>query len=722
MNINIAQYTRRLIVAATLFVVACCGVSAHEEEEHSETYQRLWPKYVEAYKNYDNARGVALSDSLFHAAMDAGMPHLAIRFLTVQIKYECNIDSNYAAVDRIVNRVLKLAEKYNYVEMFYSAVSFRVTYFINNGKYDEALSYQSEMLKYAKQHGHYYGMVIGHVSLGNFHRKRLSITQAIYEYEQAIEAYRKYSSNPEIGSHYIRIAECYVVVGNFEKAVEAADMGLKYDVKNYNYCGLNAYKAFAQFMLDRDSDFEKSYELYMSDNSIVPNVQMYVRRCLEVMKLMHDGKMDEAEKEFTKDGMGAFKQYVEMAYYKRRGEYAKVLNVMRRLNISLYGNSKGSFIADIAQFSAEINNNLTDLDRQRAAIINKQLEYVRTSLDVKAAELELAHSKNDERIALMDAEAQRLSVNNQRLVSQRLRDSLVNQQLHCKALEEESRSGRVMFYTLFGVIAVLTLLIYQYMRRNIRMTRMLKETNGNLQHTLDELQVANEYAQESDRKKTEFIQNMSHEVRTPLNAIVGFSQVLTEQENYLSDEERRNMVHIINANSEILSTLVDEILDMTSVESGRYAINIKPVHVNELCHQVLDSTRHHKSDGVHLLFETNLPDDYTISTDHYRVHQVLTHLLTNAMKNTTQGSVVLGCSLTERPGMLVFYVRDTGIGVPKDKYDAIFERFCKLDEFKQGVGLGLNLCRVIANKLGGEVDIDPKYTDGARFWFMIPLS
>ena len=96
-------------------------------------------------------------------------------------------------------------------------------------------------------------------------------------------------------------------------------------------------------------------------------------------------------------------------------------------------------------------------------------------------------------------------------------------------------------------------------------------------------------------------------------------------------------------------------------------------------------------------------------------------MLTNAMKNTEKGSIVLNCSLTERSGMLTFTVTDTGIGVPKDKQKEIFERFCKLDQFKQGVGLGLDMCRIIAAKLGGEIDIDPDYTDGARFWFAIPV-
>ena len=214
---------------------------------------------------------------------------------------------------------------------------------------------------------------------------------------------------------------------------------------------------------------------------------------------------------------------------------------------------------------------------------------------------------------------------------------------------------------------------------------------------------------------------MSHEIRTPLNSIVGFSQVLAEQEEYLGAEERNNMTHIINSNSEVLNTLINDILDLTSLESGKYVMKQQQVAVNELCFHAIAATRSRKVKGVHLVVKTDLPDEFGIVSDEFRLQQVLTNMLTNAMKNTEKGSIVLNCSLTERSGMLTFTVTDTGIGVPKDKQKEIFERFCKLDQFKQGVGLGLDMCRIIAAKLGGEIDIDPDYTDGARFWFAIPV-
>lgn len=232
---------------------------------------------------------------------------------------------------------------------------------------------------------------------------------------------------------------------------------------------------------------------------------------------------------------------------------------------------------------------------------------------------------------------------------------------------------------------------------------------------------AKKKAEELNSLKSAFLANMSHEIRTPLNAIVGFSQVLADSDDSIGDDERLYMERVINHNSGVLNNMINDILDLTSLESGKYVMKREAVSVNRLCHHAIDLTLDSKAEGVSLRFETELPDDFTIKTDEYRVCQVLTNLLSNAMKNTSHGSIVLACSLTERMGMITFSVTDTGIGVPRDKQGAIFDRFCKLDQFKQGAGLGLDICRIIAGKLGGSIDINHDYAEGARFWFAIPI-
>ena len=275
----------------------------------------------------------------------------------------------------------------------------------------------------------------------------------------------------------------------------------------------------------------------------------------------------------------------------------------------------------------------------------------------------------------------------------------------------------------FLIATILLILAFSsiYIFYSRKFSKRLKDSNEKLRDTVDELFVAKDKALQADRMKTMFIQNMSHEIRTPLNAIVGFSQLLVDMGDEFDDEEKKNMSKSIMENSDLLSTLVNDILDMTSLESGKYVMKMEKANVNDICNIAVNTVMHRKAPDVELLVSSLLPDDYIVVTDKMRVKQVLINMLTNAEKNTTHGRIVLGVSLDEKNEMLTFSVADTGIGVPRDKIKEIFERFRKLDMYKQGSGLGLNICRMIAERLGGNIDIDPKYTGGARFTFSIPL-
>lgn len=722
MKTNIVLRIFMIFMTAVICMAVPMDASAQKQQAKGEGEFKAM--FNEAYNQFRNKRGLEIADSLYHLAMEAGNTHIAVRSLLIPVKYECIKDHNEEAMLRVTERFMSEAKKYGYMDFFYSGVSFRVTYYINEGMYDKAVAYQQEMLDFAKSRGDSYGLVIGHTSMGNFYRKRMHMARAICQYTLALDAYRKYRIKNDLGFDYKRIVECYLIEGDFNKLIEAADKGLEGTTSEQIISGLYGYKAFAYFMLGKNGDFYDFYAKYSSYNPNVPSIEPFVANCIATMKLIYDGKDDEVERLFAEPGlgkMGAFKTYVEIAYYQRKGLFAKQLEAMRRVNVSLYGDSRGTFAAEWARTSAMVDNNLAEIDRQRAANINSRLELVNAALELKSTQLGISRARDAERLALMSADAKRLSLNNQRLLSRQLRDSLATQQVRHLAQMQEIKSDRVKYATILVGIIIMIFVAYYCLRYNAKMASQLMRTNNNLKKTLADLSVASEQAQESDRKKTQFIQNMSHEIRTPLNSIVGFSQVLAEQEEYLGAEERNNMTHIINSNSEVLNTLINDILDLTSLESGKYVMKQQQVTVNELCFHAIAATRSRKVKGVHLVVKTDLPDEFVIVSDEFRLQQVLTNMLTNAMKNTEKGSIVLNCSLTERSGMLTFTVTDTGIGVPKDKQKEIFERFCKLDQFKQGVGLGLDMCRIIAAKLGGEIDIDPDYTDGARFWFAIPV-
>ena len=222
--------------------------------------------------------------------------------------------------------------------------------------------------------------------------------------------------------------------------------------------------------------------------------------------------------------------------------------------------------------------------------------------------------------------------------------------------------------------------------------------------------------------KTMFIQNMSHEIRTPLNAIVGFSQLMLSPDIELDDDERQEFARTIRHNSELLTTLVGDIISLSELESGRYEIQLSDTNVNGLCLLALKTVEHKRRRDVDLRFETNVDNSFVIKTDTRRVEQVLINYLTNAIKYTQKGSITLGCDYDRDKKTVTFSVTDTGQGIPLEKQKEIFERFSKLDNFHQGTGLGLNICNLIAEKLGGTVGVDSTYTGGARFLFTLNVE
>ncbi len=237
------------------------------------------------------------------------------------------------------------------------------------------------------------------------------------------------------------------------------------------------------------------------------------------------------------------------------------------------------------------------------------------------------------------------------------------------------------------------------------------------------LRHANEQVRHANEAKTRFIQNMSHEVRTPLNAIVGFSQLLSLPDGSFSAEEKDEFAgHIVN-NSKMLTMLLDDILNTSAMDSGSYSIINEPGECKAMCEAALSSVEHRVQPGVKLYFVPETEAPCPVTTDPRRVQQILINLLTNACKHTAQGEIKLTYSTTEEPGFVQFSVTDTGTGVPADQAEAIFERFTKLNDFVQGTGLGLSICREIAGKMGGRVWLDTTYTQGgARFVFSIPVE
>ena len=276
--------------------------------------------------------------------------------------------------------------------------------------------------------------------------------------------------------------------------------------------------------------------------------------------------------------------------------------------------------------------------------------------------------------------------------------------------EAERDVARTRFYLMSAVIVLLALLVGGLFYITMSRRRHLKE-----------LSRAYSQALESDKMKTAFIQNISHEVRTPLNIISGFSQVIANPELDADINERREIARMTQKNARLITTLIDEMLLVSLNETSEEAKKENMVDINDLMRDLLQETQGNLSSKTTTRFDTTLADDFKILTNEYMLKIIINALIDNAVKNTPEGTITLKAG---RPtgNELTLTVEDTGCGIPAAEAEHIFERFVKLDTFKEGIGLGLPLCRILIEKLGGTVRLDTAYTTGARFIVTLPIS
>ena len=273
--------------------------------------------------------------------------------------------------------------------------------------------------------------------------------------------------------------------------------------------------------------------------------------------------------------------------------------------------------------------------------------------------------------------------------------------------ETEKQAAKDRTYTMLGAIFLLTLLI-------VALTYIVISRRKHMQ----QLRVAYDRAMESEKMKTAFIQNVSHEVRTPLNIITGFAQVISDPDLACSADERKHISTMMQRSTRQVTILIDEILGLSLIESTEKIHKDDTVHVNQTLHTLRDEYQEYVNNDTRIEVASELSDNYAVKTNESMLRRILICLLDNAVKYTEEGTITLRVKQAAEELQLV--VEDTGSGVPEAEAERIFDRFVKLDKFKEGIGLGLSLSRKLAEQLGGKIKLDTTYTDGARFIVTLP--
>lgn len=629
------------------------------------------------YKQYFNDPTdpivLTASDTLFDMAIRCNDTVMAKIALGAKVDYyyygqgENRTDSIIAGV----NRLKQYARSVGNAELYYWAWAARlVNYYIIQGEYNIALLEAEKMLQEAKgekKQGSiaecYYALANVYTAKGLVKKSQEFMLKEIDIFENA-NVFRY-----NISCQYSDAAKIYIDLGEAEKAPELLKKALKTSKSTY-------HEVTAKLVY---------VSLYLAQGDTAA-----ARKALEECRQMYMGE----------PSMKRHIHYlydVEIDYNWRVGNYNKALSVLDERETELRKKNNLTTLMALRKTKADI---LWDMNRKEEAA-----GLYRDFL--------LEQKKEKERNEEITTSEFATMLNLQQLNAEKVRLEKISQ-------KKQLQNTRTILFSVLGLLCIVVIFLWQQRKLNAKLHRAknkLDEQNRTLIKAEEELRKAKEVAEQSNWLKTMFIQNMSHEIRTPLNSIVGFSGVLVDMLD--EKEDIGQYVALIESNSKLLLKLVGDILDISILDS-EVEIKHNAVDVNACCQASIDAAGASFDPGVKLIFEPAC-DELIINSNYNYIVQVLDNLLGNASKFTHEGSVTLAYEVKKEENQLIFTVTDTGIGIPVEEQERVFERFVKLDNFSQGAGLGLSICRIVAERLGGYLRIDKGYTQGTRIIFCVSM-
>ena len=629
------------------------------------------------YKQYFNDPTdpivLTASDTLFDMAIRCNDTVMAKIALGAKVDYyyygqgENRTDSIIAGV----NRLKQYARSVGNAELYYWAWAARlVNYYIIQGEYNIALLEAEKMLQEAKgekKQGSiaecYYALANVYTAKGLVKKSQEFMLKEIDIFENA-NVFRY-----NISCQYSDAAKIYIDLGEAEKAPELLKKALKTSKSTYHEVTaklvyVSLYLAQGDTAAARKA-LEECRQMYMGEPSIKRHIHY-----------LYD---------------------VEIDYNWRVGNYNKALSVLDERETELRKKNNLTTLMALRKTKADI---FWDMNRKEEAA-----GLYRDFL--------LEQKKEKERNEEITTSEFATMLNLQQLNAEKVRLEKISQ-------KKQLQNTRTILFSVLGLLCIVVIFLWQQRKLNAKLHRAknkLDEQNRTLIKAEEELRKAKEVAEQSNWLKTMFIQNMSHEIRTPLNSIVGFSGVLVDMLD--EKEDIGQYVALIESNSKLLLKLVGDILDISILDS-EVEIKHNAVDVNACCQASIDAAGASFDPGVRLIFEPAC-DELIINSNYNYIVQVLDNLLGNASKFTHEGSVALAYEVKKEENQLIFTVTDTGIGIPVEEQERVFERFVKLDNFSQGAGLGLSICRIVAERLGGYLRIDKGYTQGTRVIFCVSM-
>lgn len=707
----------KILISLILGVIALFTSAPHATAQHNppKINDELYEIYKRAYAMRKQPQGLLIADTLYAKA--AEMKDYTAQALAMGISLYYNFEKNddKKMLD-IVNRIKDFSEKHNIENTYYFACMNYVSYLLNHKHSYMALDYVNNWKKYAYSTNRPTELYYSTLAEANIYLLRHEYANSLDSYKKAHEFSLRVKSPIDFSvSLYCRMAGCCNYLGKYDDALVYAKKGLEIAKNNVSRVRNLFEIAIAYYHKDQRENFLDLYTKDIEPKLDLIRFETHRKNAVIITYYLYIGKYDEAIA-LAKNIKSDTERYSLLSLiYQRKGDFLNAYKYKKQVFKANTALSNNAIIQGI--HDREILNGGYNL-----LIKNQQLAIQNTEMELRNSKLMLSQAQDTAAANRIKAEHNRLEAKHKQLEAQNIKAAIDNKAIEMAQKEAIEKEAKDTTQIIIIVSCALLALLVIYITHHYKMTKRISASNDKLNRQNSELDEARERSHQSEKMKTMFIQNMSHEIRTPLNAIVGFSQLIANSGKEITKEEKQDFSRRIEDSSELILNIINDILDISAIRSGHYKMAIAPANANEMCRTALFTVKSRVPEGVELRFTTEVDDTYMIDTDSRRVIQVIINFLTNACKNTTEGSIHLHCSTAENDGYLSFIVADTGIGVAPEKMDAIFERFNKLNNLKQGAGLGLNICSSITERLGGLIYIDKNYTHGARFVFAIPVE
>lgn len=691
-----------------LLLVIFCSMSAFPANADTN-YSAKWKElFLRAWNNRLSPAGLLMADSLYNEGVrknDIQQQCRAEAVRTVYYYYNSVGNKFTESITRLQQLSRKQPSLYPY---WYFSALFAVDDYLRHRHSIKAMRTAHQMEQQAEKDKLKYGYHCMHLANAKIYAHNGEHTKAL---EYAENALRNASDANDLAKAYGCIIKCYHSMKQYDKAVTYTDKMYEISINDVQRMGALRMKCLALYYVGRYDDFNKCFSQLELISRQTGNNEFDGIKQVRIYNYLIRKQYEEASALAETMSDAFLSDKIEVM--KARGNYDEALALfMKRLR---YNDSLS--YTDIHNDFAEIDYEVGNISLQQK--LNAAQQH---NMKIKSENLRFVVANSERELGLLRGKNELLKKNNYNRLLLLRKDSAeieklkVDEQLNIAKANNKKQSAiykRNILIAVLGALLFIIILVTVYLHHKRRIGKSINAKN-------QELLKAKIMLEESQQRKALFMKSISHEIRTPANAIMGFTGLLSTPGIELSAEEKDDAKMRIKTNLRHLQTLIGDILDTKGLESEKIEVKMKQVNANDLCRSALSFIKGQcDAKGVKLCFSSDVADDFVITTDSRRLQQLLINYLTNAEKNTEEGNIRLTLNATGDNDWITFSVEDTGCGVPADKADSLFKRFEKVNQFKQGTGMGLYMCKIIANRLNGNVEFDRHYSPGARFLFKL---